>query len=236
MSRRNASRRRQPLGKTRAPRLPAAERLEQILDSAAKMFAARSYRDVSTADIAAAAGVSEPTLYRYYESKRALYLDVLDRSADALADRWREIIETSPTPIEGLRAAGRWYFMQMVENPQPLLLRARSLVETGDEEVARHARERFLRNFHFIKQQYDDAKARGLIDEGTDTGAHTWLFAAVGALLDQALLMKLTDDLDLTQIRGVMAIIDPTRVPPGASRAAAESEPRSRRSARAGVR
>jgi len=215
MSSRDATKGRQPSRGARAPRLPAAERLEQILDSAAEVFAARSYRDVSTADIAAAAGVSEPTLYRYYDSKRALYLAVLDRSADALAARWREIIEASPTPLDGLRKAGRWYFLQMVENPRPLLLRARSLVETGDEEVAKHVRERFLRNFHFIKQQYDEAKASGLIGAAADTGTYTWLFMSVGALLDQALLMKLKSELDMEQIGGIMAIIDPLRLAPG---------------------
>jgi AcrR family transcriptional regulator len=229
VSSRTATKGRQPSRGTRASRLPAAERLEQILDSAAAAFAARSYRDVSTADIATAAGVSEPTLYRYYDSKRALYLAVLDRSSDALAEKWRAIIEASATPLEGLRAAGRWYFLQMVENPQPLLLRGRSLVETGDDEVAKHARERFLETFNFIKRQYDDAKERGLIDAACDTRAYTWLFMSVGTLLDQGLLMKLKGELDLEQIRGIMAIIDPTRPAPAE---AAPAPADSRRSAR----
>jgi hypothetical protein len=121
----------------------------------------------------------------------------------------------------------------MVENPQPLLLRARSLVETGDEEVAGHARERFLRNFQFIKQQYDAAKASGLIAATADTGTYTWLFMSVGALLDQALLMKLRDELDMEQIGGIMAIIDPLRLAPGEDATATDGKRAEKESTRA---
>jgi AcrR family transcriptional regulator len=198
--------------------MPAAQRLEQILDAAAEIFAKRGYRNTSTAAIAAAVGVGEPTLYRYFPSKRALYLAVLDRSADAQIAVWRKIAESSPTPMEGLRAAGRWYFLQMVEKPQPLLLRARAIIESVDEEVAKHVRERFLATFEFIKGLYDRAQASGVIDPRADTASYAWLFMGVGALLDQALLMELKSDFDIEQMRRIMAIVWPS-VPAPASQA-----------------
>ena len=57
-----------------AVRLPAAERRQSLLEAALPIFAAGSYRGVTTAEIARAAGVSEPVLYRHFPSKRALYL------------------------------------------------------------------------------------------------------------------------------------------------------------------
>ena len=189
--------------------MPAAQRSEQILDAAAEIFAKRGYRDASTAAIATAVGVGEPTLYRYFSSKHALYLAVLDRSADAQIAAWRRIVASSPTPLAGLRAAGRWYFSQMIEQPQPLLLRARALVETGDEEVAKHARERFLSTFEFTKELYEEAKTSGLIDAATDITAYAWLFMGVGALMDQAMLMDLKSDFDIELMRRIMAIVWP---------------------------
>ena len=53
------------------------------------IFSARSYRGVTTAEIAREAGVSEPILYRHFASKRDLYLACLEeawRSSGVLGD------------------------------------------------------------------------------------------------------------------------------------------------------
>jgi len=47
----------------------------QLIASARELFAERGYDATSTADIAAAAGVTERTLFRYFPSKIALVLD-----------------------------------------------------------------------------------------------------------------------------------------------------------------
>jgi len=47
----------------------------QLADSARELFAERGYDATSTADIAAAAGVTERTLFRYFPNKIALLLD-----------------------------------------------------------------------------------------------------------------------------------------------------------------
>src|SRR5262249_31190924 len=47
----------------------------KLLDSARALFAERGFQATSAADIAAAAGVTERTLFRYFPSKSALVLD-----------------------------------------------------------------------------------------------------------------------------------------------------------------
>ena len=49
-----------------------------ILDAASRLFSERGFRDVSTATLAAQAGVSTATLYRYFEDKEALFAAVVD--------------------------------------------------------------------------------------------------------------------------------------------------------------
>ncbi len=200
--------------------MPAGERREEILDAAAAVFATRSFREVGTAEIATAAGVSEPTLYRYFPSKRALYLAMLDRTVDSLLRNWSDVASASSTPLEALRAIGTSYFSQWESDPTRFLVRARSLVETGDEIVAAHARERFLQSFEMVLKLYDDAKSAGLIDPSTDTRAHAWLFLSVGTLLDQVLLMDLKGVLDFDEIRRVMAVVRP--LPRAADEAASD--------------
>jgi AcrR family transcriptional regulator len=65
-------------------RLPPAERRELILESAGRLFGERGYAHTSLDQIAAAAGVTKPILYRHFDSKKALYLALLERHRDDL--------------------------------------------------------------------------------------------------------------------------------------------------------
>ncbi|HEU4568500.1 MAG TPA: helix-turn-helix domain-containing protein, partial [Marmoricola sp.] len=54
-----------------------AGRREQILDTAATMFAERGFHGVSVADLGAACGISGPALYKHVPSKEALLAEML---------------------------------------------------------------------------------------------------------------------------------------------------------------
>jgi AcrR family transcriptional regulator len=66
-------------------RLPVEERRGLIVEAAGRLFGERGYEGARLDDIAAAAGVTKPVLYRHFESKRALYLALLARHRDDLA-------------------------------------------------------------------------------------------------------------------------------------------------------
>ncbi|MDI1482918.1 TetR/AcrR family transcriptional regulator [Polyangium sp. y55x31] len=53
----------------------------RILDEAEALFATRGYRRTRLSEVAAAVGVSEPALYRYFRGKDALFEQVLRRAA-----------------------------------------------------------------------------------------------------------------------------------------------------------
>ncbi|GIH92667.1 TetR/AcrR family transcriptional regulator [Planobispora siamensis] len=66
-------------------------RRTEILDAAARLFAARGFHGVSIEDIGAAVGTSGPALYRHFSGKEALLaemlLDVSERLHASAADR-----------------------------------------------------------------------------------------------------------------------------------------------------
>ncbi|WOJ97801.1 TetR/AcrR family transcriptional regulator [Congregibacter brevis] len=75
------------------------ERLEErergILDAATKLFATAGFHATSTRKIAAAAGVSEGTVFHYFGSKNELMLGILDRFYnEVLNPRAAEILDT----------------------------------------------------------------------------------------------------------------------------------------------
>src|SRR5918911_541542 len=55
------------------PRPRPPDRLEQLAESAVKVFTARGYRRAQMADVAREMGVAPGTLYLYVESKEALF-------------------------------------------------------------------------------------------------------------------------------------------------------------------
>src|SRR3954451_25359189 len=71
-------------GTTERRRLPVAERRELITEAAGRLFGERGYEGTRLDDVAAAAGVTKPVLYRHFDSKRELYLALLARHRDDL--------------------------------------------------------------------------------------------------------------------------------------------------------
>jgi AcrR family transcriptional regulator len=65
----------------RRRRLPAAERRETILRSAAELFAQVGYRAAKVSDVAGRVGVSEPVIFQNFGSKAALFAAVVERAA-----------------------------------------------------------------------------------------------------------------------------------------------------------
>ncbi|MEZ5256227.1 MAG: TetR/AcrR family transcriptional regulator [Ilumatobacteraceae bacterium] len=67
-------------------RLSAPARREQLIQTALAVFAEKGYHEASMNDIADAAGVTKPVLYQHFESKRELYLALLDECGRRLTD------------------------------------------------------------------------------------------------------------------------------------------------------
>jgi AcrR family transcriptional regulator len=69
----------------RRKRLPVGERRAVLIEAAGRLFGERGYEATRLDEIAAAAGVTKPIVYRHFDSKRDLYLALLDRHRDDLA-------------------------------------------------------------------------------------------------------------------------------------------------------
>jgi AcrR family transcriptional regulator len=60
-------------------RLAPAERRALIVEAAGRLFGEHGYDGTRLDDVAAAAGVTKPVLYRHFDGKTALYLALLER-------------------------------------------------------------------------------------------------------------------------------------------------------------
>jgi AcrR family transcriptional regulator len=84
-------------------RLPASARREQLLDCAADLFANSGYARATTAQLAKAAGVTEPIIYRHFESKRDLFAALIERTGAETIQLWEEHLAGAKDAAERLR-------------------------------------------------------------------------------------------------------------------------------------
>lgn len=180
---------------TRARRLPAEQRRREILEAAVTVFAERGFAGTGTADIAAAAGIGEPTIYRYFANKQELYLAALRLSGEQLMEEWQRIAAENEDPLNALLILGQWYHQTLREKPEILKLRFRSITEAHDPAVAHHARATYRELMRFIDGLFENARDQGRLSPDTDTKTMMWLFMAVGSLLDMTHLLGLQDEL-----------------------------------------
>jgi AcrR family transcriptional regulator len=89
---------------TRAPRMPRAEREQQMLTAAGEAFATHGFHDASMQAIADAAGISKPMLYNYFGSKHGLYVAYVERSGGLLMQSMRAAASPDASATERLYA------------------------------------------------------------------------------------------------------------------------------------
>lgn len=89
--------------KTRAGGEAVTGTHQQILEHATRLFAQRGYHGVRLSDVARSLGIGKATLYRYFTSKQALFVECVERVRFTLVPRQlRELAERSYTlPEQG---------------------------------------------------------------------------------------------------------------------------------------
>ena len=116
-------------------RIPGPERRALILREAGRLFARHGYAGTRLDDVAAAAHVTKPMVYRHFESKKALYLALLDKQEDDLPTFHEDGLEI-PSILE--------HWLDYVrENSHAWVMLFRD--SSGDDEIRERRRQVSLR-------------------------------------------------------------------------------------------
>jgi AcrR family transcriptional regulator len=79
------------------------EKMESILATARHMFVKYGIQKTTLEDIARFSRVAKATIYNYFGSKDRVYLEVLNREADAMTARILEEVARMTSPLDKLR-------------------------------------------------------------------------------------------------------------------------------------
>jgi AcrR family transcriptional regulator len=187
---------------TAAARLPAAERRARLVEAALQAFSEGSYRGTTTAEIARAAKVSEPILYRHFASKRDLYLAALDHVWRTARTAWEQALAEAPDVRTALETMGRGPLARRAGQHQHSELWVQALGEAAeDPELRRHLR-RHMREVHrFWIDVIRRGQQEGVLHPDRDADAEAWMFVAGGILGLVGRRIGLLDDEDAARIR-----------------------------------
>jgi len=164
-------------------RLPAAERRVALVDAALGVFSEGSYGGATTADIARAAGVSEPILYRHFGSKRDLYFACLDEMWRRAREEVERIVDAEPDPREWPFAMPRAILKLRDRGIHPNQLWIQALSEAGeDAEIRKYVRKHMREVHRFLEDLYRRSQASGGLPADRDPSAEAWIGIGIGLL------------------------------------------------------
>lgn len=173
---------------SRRKRLPAEERRKQILRSAVRVFARSNYRAARVAEIAAEAEISEALLYKLFDSKQAIFLEILQHMSDRIVAAWQEEVDREEDALLAIRNMGITYFARMKKHPEELRVQFQAISEIADPQIAERLRRDHENYMRFIKKVIRKGIRQGSVRAGVDVDMLGFLFDGGGILMN---VMKL---------------------------------------------
>lgn len=119
--------------------LDLSDRRVQILKAAEELFAEHSYRSTEVADIAALAGMSKATIYRYFTSKDEILIQIVDENFKYIRDLvvMRLLTGTEP-PLERFKCAALDVANHLEQNKSFVLVLIKDAGECMEEIQKMH--------------------------------------------------------------------------------------------------
>lgn len=184
----------------RAPKRTAQQRRRLIIESAQAMFAASNYARVGTAELAKAAGISEPALYRYFSSKKDLFISTIKATGTRLLDVWERLASEVVDPLEVIRAIGVGYYDHLRSRSPVMKLLFQALSEADDKEIREALHANFAAFIRFLVENIEEGKRQGLIRQDVNAAVAAWQFMAFGLTLDLIHLLGFDEELNRSHV------------------------------------
>ncbi len=111
-----------------------ARRREEILDAAIHLFARQGYRNTDVQELADELGLGKGTIYRYFPSKRDLFLKAVDHGMRQLEQCIGEAPQALDDPFEHMQRGIRTHLTFFDEHPEVVELLMQERAEFKDRK------------------------------------------------------------------------------------------------------
>jgi AcrR family transcriptional regulator len=164
-------------------RLPAAKRREQLLDTAVGLFAELGYAGATTAELAKAAGVTEPIIYRHFASKQDLFIALIDRTGEQTLREWEQQMADAPDPAERLRRliGANPMVTDQGRGRYRVIVQAMTEIDKKESEDILAALQRHMAHLHeFMAREVAVAQDNGQVSRRFTPEITAWLLMHLG--------------------------------------------------------
>lgn len=129
----------------------AASRKEQIMQSAAILFASQGYYKTTTAHVAEAVGVTQPYVFHFFKTKEQLYLAVLERAFQRMQQAFSQV----ESPPEELKQRMGSAFNDLLATHRNEMLLLMQCFTTPEQGVQQFAKEMFSLVYESVKERFE---------------------------------------------------------------------------------
>ena len=182
-------------GSTRRRRLPPDERRRQIVEAVNRVVAEYGVEGATVSHIAAAAGVSEGTLYVYFTSREEMLMAALE----SLFEQMAALIDSAPptNAADALRDIARRHSAMMKTEQDVFTSPWIEFIAAGNHTGLREAiANTQTRAFEKMLRIFERGQAEGTIRRDLDARRLTWQFYTVMWAENLSSLMGLTEYID----------------------------------------
>ena len=172
-----------------------SEQRENILACACELYLKEGLEGFSMRKLARRVGVTAPALYRHYDSKEGVLVDVIHQAYRRLAHHLYRALE-GRTPEERFRMAGQGYVDFALENPRLYDVLYVAPDHLGWEELPEEVRTQACAVGQFWNDRVRECVAQGMLREGDATDISVTLWAHSHGLISLYLRGMLLVDED----------------------------------------
>jgi AcrR family transcriptional regulator len=195
-------------GRTERASRQRKNRRGAILRAARPVFASKGYHQTHVSDIIDAAGIARGTFYLYFDSKAAIFIELLELSLDELRGAIVGVDQEPESPPVEVQLAGtvRRILNTVVSNRLLTTILVREAVGL-DEEVDRRLKAFYKELIDYIRDALEEGKRIGIL-RGIDTEVGAFcIMGTIKQFMEQLVMYDReipTEDVD----RLALAVLD----------------------------
>lgn len=156
-------------------RIPAEKRKKMIIRSAIKVFSQSNFRTAKVSDIAELAGITEPMVYRYFHTKKNLFIETLTvigkKTIQMMNDESITVYNESLLSIE---AMNKRYFDIVEKHKEEVKIFYQAISEMDDQEIKDVLQKIYQSFSEMYSSVITEGKIKGQIHDTVDEEAWSW--------------------------------------------------------------
>jgi len=182
-------------------RVPTAQRKEQIIRAAMSLIAEQGLAGASMGRIAEIVGISEPAIYRHFESRREILLAVLD----GVSMRLIATYNPEGDAVKRIKRTSEAFYNFVMTHPEDARVLLEFVCSSPSEGLRDNVREKMLLIIGMARGLLEEGVRQGALKKNLDVNTKAWEIFSHGFTLNFASLLGFGDYLTKEK---AMSIID----------------------------